>query len=265
VGTLLTDTVTVTDFPAETATLTAYLAGPFPSRDALRCRTNTSRQVQLTITGPGTFSTPAIRVRQPGWYAWFEVLPATPSSEAVRTPCRIASETSLVTRPVAPAVHLDTGPHSERPSARTSSAYARLVIPSIGIDVRAQATTPSNGVLTPPSAPDRVGWYAATARFADRIGSLVVGGHVSTPTGGRGPFGRLGRVDVGDRVVLTRNGVRRVLEVVSKRSYPRSEPLPTSLFDLTTGFRVVLVTCTHRVVRPDGSWQYTDTLVVIAR
>ena len=93
----------------------------------------------------------------------------------------------------------------------------------------------------------------------------MIGGHVSTRTGGRGPFGRLGRVSVGDRVVLTRNGERRVLEVVSKRSYPRSEPLPTSLFDLATGFRVVLVTCTHKVTRPDGSWHYTDNLVVIAR
>jgi hypothetical protein len=265
VGALLTDTVTVTDFPADTATLTAYLAGPFSSRDAVRCRTNTSPHVQLTITGSGTYSTPAIRVTRPGWYSWFEVLPATPSSEGVRTPCRIASETSLVTRPIAPAVHIDSGPDSVRPAARTVTAYAGLAIRSIGIDVHAQTTTPSHGVLTPPAGPDRVGWYAATARFADRIGSLVIGGHVATPTGGRGPFGRLGRVSLGDRVVLTRNGARRVLEVVSKRSYPRSEPLPTSLFDLATGFRVVLVTCTHKVTRPDGSWHYTDNLVVIAR
>jgi len=266
VGALLSDRVTVTDFPADTtATITTYLAGPFASQGAIRCRTTTSPSVRLRITGPGTYATPAIRVTRPGWYSWFEVLRATPSTEAVRTPCRVTSETSLVTRPRPPVVQIDTGPDTVAPTARTATAYAGLAVPSVGIDVQALPTTPTHGVLTPPSGRTRVAWYAATARFADRIGSMVIGGHVATPTGGRGPFGRLERVSVGDRVVLSRHGARRVLEVVSKRSYPRSQPLPAGLFDLTAGFRVVLVTCTHKVVRPDGSWHYTDNLVVVAR
>jgi len=265
VGELLTDSVTVSEFPAATkARMTAYLAGPFPSRGAIRCRTSTSPSVALSITGPGTYVTPAIRVTRPGWYAWFEVLAATPASEAVRTPCRVLAETSLVTRPRAQVIQIDSGPDSPAPAGRATTSYAELSVPSVGLRVQALATHPSGGVLHLPSGSDRVGWYAATARFADQIGSLVLAGHVSTASGARGPFGRLAQVTRGSRVALSRNGVRRVLEVVSTRSYPRNEPLPASLFDPTSAFRLVLVTCTHKVTRPDGSWHYTDNLVVIA-
>ena len=266
VGAALTDAVTVSDFPEATSgTITAYLAGPFPSFDQIRCSIAASQRVAVAITGPGRYVTPAIRVTRPGWYSWFEVLPATPASEAVRTPCRLAVESTLVTRPTPPVVRIDSGPDRAATTARQATPYAGLSVPAVGLKVEAFPTKATQGVLPLPDGPSQAAWYAATARFPDRIGSLLLAGHVSTASGGVGPFGRLARVRPGMRVVITREGVERVLVVVSTRTYSRSNPLPASAFDQTGRFRVVLVTCTHKVTRPDGSWHYTDNLVVTAR
>lgn len=265
VGTLLSDTVTVTGLPAgDRATITAHLVGPFPSREAIRCD-GPSRTVRLAVTGSGTWRTPSLAISRPGWYSWYEVLPASDVHEGVRTPCAVVAETSLVTRRPAPAVHIDSGPDSAPASGRAPAPYAALDIPSAGIGVTAVATQARGGVLEPPTGAGRVGWYSATARATDAVGSMVVGGHVATASGGLGPFGGLRRVEVGDRVILTRDGVRRPLTVVAIRTFPRTRPLPDALFDPASPFRVVLVTCTHKVTRADGSWHYTDNLVVIAR
>lgn len=266
VGASLTDAITVSDFPEATSgTINAYLAGPFASFDQIRCRIAASQRVAVAITGPGRYVTSAIRVTRPGWYSWFEVLPATPASEPVRTPCRLAVESTLVTRPTPATVRIDSGPDRVARTARQATPYAALSVPAVGLRVQAFPAGATQGVLPLPDGSNQAAWYAATARFPDRIGNMLVAGHVSTSSGGVGPFGRLARVRPGMRVVVTRDGVERILEVVSTRTYSRSNPLPASAFDQTGRFRVVLVTCTHRVTRPDGSWHYTDNLVVTAR
>jgi len=264
VGVDLTDEVRVSNLmPGTTAKVTAYLAGPFPSRDEISCRVTASRHVEFAIDGPGTYTTPALRVTSPGWYAWFEVLPATPTSEAVRTPCHVPSETSLITRPQPPVVQIDTGPDGAPTAGRTFTSYLQVAAADIGLHTGALALRPDRGVLRPPAG--AAAWYAASARFPDRIGTMVLAGHVAMSDGSRGPFGRLVDLAPGSRITITRGGVTRPLTVATVRRYPRNEPLPATLFDPTGPFRVALVTCTHKVTHPDGSWHYTDNLVVVAR
>lgn len=273
VGAPLRDRVTITGVPDGTAVhVTAYLIGPARTEGSLDC-TRRLRSVDLTVSGSGTWTTPPLAATQPGWYSWVEVLDATSATDRVATSCHDALETTLVTRVPVPVVSIDSGP--DRPTWRTTSGptprasnapvWARLRIAPVGIDVAAFATAPVGTSLPLPTAVDRVAWDNDTARPTDAIGRLLLGGHVGTRAGGRGPFAALDRVRQGMRVTLTRGGRTQVFEVVSRRYYPRSQPLPPSVFNDDGPLSLALVTCTHRVTRADGSWHYVDNLVVLAR
>jgi len=265
VGVALRDRLIVTGLPPGTrAHVTAYLIGPAATEHDLDC-SQRRRHTELTVEGSGTFTTPALTITEPGWYSWVQVLDQTAASDRVVTSCHDDAETTLVTRPAAPVVTIDSGPDTVGARAAAPLPWAHLQVPAVGIDVRAFATAASRGRLPLPDGRGAVAWYDRTARAADAIGRLVLAGHVSTPTGGRGPFGALQAARLGMRVQLTRSGQTRTYEIVAKHYYPRTRQLPATVFNATGPLSLSLVTCAHRITRADGSWHYVDNLVLIAR
>ncbi|AZI57139.1 hypothetical protein EH165_02110 [Nakamurella antarctica] len=79
-GTALTDTLTVTGVhPTQPVTISTTLYGPFaelpatstgPAADAPKVGT-----VSVTVTGPGTYVTPALTLPSAGYYVWYETIP----------------------------------------------------------------------------------------------------------------------------------------------------------------------------------------------
>lgn len=117
------------------------------------------------------------------------------------------------------------------------------------------------GALNLPQAVSQLGWWTGGAGLSSDHGSLVVAGHVDSAEQGVGYFAALRDVPLGSDVVLRgKDGADHRFQVVGRRSYPKAQPLPASLFaqDVTT--RVVLITCTGAFEETTHS--YADTLVV---
>jgi hypothetical protein len=64
---------------------------------------------------------------------------------------------------------------------------------------------------------------------------------------------------------MTQNGIRRTFRVTGAKTYNRRSRLPQRYFTTTGRHRLMLVSCTNRVVYPNGHFHYTRYLVVIAR
>ncbi|RNL60498.1 hypothetical protein EFK50_19440 [Nocardioides marmoriginsengisoli] len=98
-GTVLTDLVTLKGAdPAYVGPVTAVLYGPFPTRPTATSCTGApvAGTVTMPVRGDGSYRTPGIKVGAVGYYTWVETLPAIRSQDALRTPCGVASETTVV-------------------------------------------------------------------------------------------------------------------------------------------------------------------------
>lgn len=101
-GTELADLVTVGGLPAGSEQqVTATLFGPFPAHPgAESCSPDAQAgQVTFAVTKNGTFTTPTVTVKDPGYYVWTESMPGDDLTNPVTTACGIAEETTLVQRP----------------------------------------------------------------------------------------------------------------------------------------------------------------------
>ncbi|MCW2753196.1 MAG: peptidase sortase [Marmoricola sp.] len=135
----------------------------------------------------------------------------------------------------------------------------RVVIPSLGVDAAVVPIKAAGRVLTPPSDPRKLGWWADGALPGARHGSALIAGH-TVHTGG-GAFDHLGDLAPGDRI---RVGVSRGwidyevarVEVYSKGITARRAQ---QLFSQKTAGRLVLITCADW----DGT-QYLSNAVVTA-
>lgn len=133
-GVSLHDTVTVTGLPdGVKATVVAYLFGPSVSEAGIVCTNpDKTRKVVFTINGSGTYQTPALTINNPGWYGWQEHIVGTPQVNTGTTKCKVPSETTIVTRPKAPPVKIDTGPsatatpHAPTPTDGPTPAWLPL-------------------------------------------------------------------------------------------------------------------------------------------
>ncbi len=97
-GAVITDEVVITGAdPAYTGPVTATLHGPFPKPPGLAdCASGpVAGTVTFPVRGDGTYRTPGVKLSTVGYYTWVEVLPATPSQDAVRTPCGLVEETTV--------------------------------------------------------------------------------------------------------------------------------------------------------------------------
>lgn len=122
-------------------------------------------------------------------------------------------------------------------------APERLQVPALGIDAPIVPIGAPGGVLTPPSDPLTLGWWADGAKPGATRGSALVTGH--TVHDGGGAMDNLEQLDPGDRVWMrTDRGrigydVRTVVVLGKGELAARAQ----QVFDQEVRGRLVLITC----------------------
>ena len=116
-----------------------------------------------------------------------------------------------------------------------------------------------------PADVGQVAWLRSSAGFDDVIGTTVIGGHVSDWHDRPGALYRLSRARPGQAVRLVDGTDTTRFTVVGKATYPRTARLPKRYFRTTGPHRLVLISCTDRVVYPNGHFHYTRYQVVVAK
>ena len=150
---------------------------------------------------------------------------------------------------------------SAAPAAASTGVSPRAVtVPSLGVQAPVTPIRTVDGVLTPPSDPQQVGWWSGGARPGAVQGAAVVTGH-TVHTGG-GAFDDLENLSPGDRVVMRSDDAERAYRVASVEVLSRDELARRSadVFGRTGPPRLVLITCEDW----DGT-AYRSNVVVTAR
>ena len=159
-------------------------------------------------------------------------------------------------------------PHVPAPVAGPSTVAAPrlgvrpevVVVPALGVRALVSPIDSEDGALTPPTDPQRLGWWTGGARPGADTGAAVLTGH-TVHTGG-GALDDLEDLVRGDRV-LVQSGARQVaydvssVRVLSKDELARES---TDVFARSGPGRLVLVTCEDW----DGT-AYRSNVVVTAR
>ena len=135
-----------------------------------------------------------------------------------------------------------------------------VVVPALGVRALVSPIDSEDGALTPPTDPQRLGWWTGGARPGAGTGAAVFTGH-TVHTGG-GALDDLEDLVRGDRV-LVQSGARQVAyDVSSVRVMSRDELAQesTRVFARSGPGRLVLITCEDW----DGT-SYRSNVVVTAR
>ena len=153
------------------------------------------------------------------------------------------------------------------PFARAPRAPARIRIqlPAIGMHASVRRERIIAGEMTRPGDVSEVGWLRRSAGFGDKIGKTVVGGHVSDRHDSPGAMFHLNRAQLGQRITVTRAGKLFRFEVAHKATLDRRRNLPHRFFATTGPHRLVLISCTDKVVFPNGHFHYTRYMLVVAK
>jgi len=117
------------------------------------------------------------------------------------------------------------------------------------------------GSLTPPSNPQKLGWWSDGAQPGARLGSAVITGH-TVHTGG-GAFDNLNQLQPGDAVGVTTSRGQLSYRVTSVTTY-RKQTLAKNaarVFDQTVPGRLVLITCEDW----NGKVYLSNTVVIAQR
>ena len=119
----------------------------------------------------------------------------------------------------------------------------RMEIPDLGVDAAVLPILAPDGVLTPPSDPQELGWWADGARPGDPRGSALVTGH-TVSTGG-GALDDLEELDEGDRILVhsARKEADYAVESVETLDKGDLADRAERLFSQTVPGRLVVVTC----------------------
>jgi LPXTG-site transpeptidase (sortase) family protein len=135
----------------------------------------------------------------------------------------------------------------------------RVIIPDQQINVPVIPIQAASGVLTPPSNPQELGWWAQGAQPGSKTGSALITGH-TVHTGG-GALDNLNKLPFGAKVIVQTDHGRltyRVIRVVDFTKGRLSEDA-ARLFNQDSRGRLVLITC--------SDWngvQYLSNTVVTA-
>ena len=189
------------------------------------------------------------------------VLVATPVAVAVRdrrdpVPSTVGSTVAALADQQAPSA---SSALRDRPAPP-----AALVIPAIGVStsVVAAGVDASGGVAVPADI-KLVGWYRFGARPGDPAGSAVIVGHRDGRLTGTGALFDLGRLTVGDTVVVVDSDWQRhEFTVVGRQAFNKKAVPYAALFATGGRPRLTLISCGGRFLKDRGS--YEDNIVVTA-
>ena len=167
----------------------------------------------------------------------------------------VASETREISAPLAGGPIAASRATTVLPAGRPH----RIDIPALEVHASVDPIRVVDRTLTPPSDPQRLGWWSGGARPGDRIGSALLTGH-TIHTGG-GALDDLEELTPGDPISVT--GERRRVDYrVSSVSVLSTDEVARryrELFDQSGPGRLVLVTCEDW----DGE-AYRSSVIVIA-
>jgi hypothetical protein len=137
-----------------------------------------------------------------------------------------------------------------------------LAIPTIHLQATVRPVHNVQGSLAVPDDPGEVGWWAAGALPGSATGSVVLDGHVDSPAG-PGALFRLADLHAGDSISVATAGHHQLnYTVTGRRLIAKSRGLPSDLFSLDGGPRLVLISCGGPFDRTTRS--YEDNIVVFA-
>jgi LPXTG-site transpeptidase (sortase) family protein len=130
------------------------------------------------------------------------------------------------------------------PTVAPEIPIARLVIPSIGVnaEVVIKGVT-ADGVMEDPKGPWEVAWYNFSA-LPNRVGNVVMAGHLDYVNVGAAVFYKLGSLKEGDEVVINLvNGETATYKVTTVASYNASTAPVQEIVGPTPVETVTLITC----------------------
>ncbi|MDE9365408.1 class F sortase [Luteipulveratus sp. YIM 133132] len=108
-----------------------------------------------------------------------------------------------------------------------------------------QADTTPAGDLDLPTRSGQVGWWRSGALAGEEFGTVVVAGHIDTPTGGVGFFADLLRSRPGDEIRLEGDGLAQRYRVTAVHDIVKASLSGRSdTFTQSGPGRLVLITCT---------------------
>ncbi len=166
---------------------------------------------------------------------WFQPQPTGP----------VGAEPSVVvtTGPPKQEILEAVPPPKEQRVETEPGAPERLEVPALGIDAPIIPIGAPGGVLTPPSDPLTLGWWADGAKPGAEQGSALVTGH--TVHDGGGAMDNLEQLESGDRVWMSTDRGRIGYEVRTVVVLGKGELAERSeeVFDQQVRGRLVLITC----------------------
>jgi sortase (surface protein transpeptidase) len=143
------------------------------------------------------------------------------------------------------------------------SVPVRVAIPSVKIDTSLlRLGLNQDGTLQVPWKPLLAGWYRGSPT-PGQLGPSIIAGHVDSWATGPAVFYRLGDVDVGDRVLVTRADTTVAHFVItSVRSYPKSAFPTRTVYGDVNRAELRLITCANW---NSTTQEYDGNVVVFAR
>ena len=242
-GSSITDRIKVAGLGSTPAQIEVALYGPFASRDAVACGGTPVYSGRVTAKGDGVVVSPAVTLKQVGFYTFREKLIGSPVVDAVTTDCAVAAETSLA----APLIITGRGDvaNETRVAAASGSVPRRVVIASRGIDapIVPVGIDMAHGVLGVPEDIQRTGWWKDGEAPGAANGAVLIAGHVDSAKAGAGAFFHLGEARSGDIVEVTvADGKTFRYRVTSTRRMLKAN-LPLNVWSQAGPARLVLVTC----------------------
>ena len=247
-------------------TAVARLYGPFTSRAAATCSPGLPVRTRTLTVHNGLNRTPKVRVSTPGVYTWQVTLRANAENRSATHPCGQAVETTTVAKQayVAPAIVAGFSGTLSSPNFARRAPAVTIRMPAIGLRARVIPKSVIHRKMTLPANVGAVGWLRKSAGIGDKIGTTVIAGHVSDRHDNPGALYRLRRAHSGQQIAVAGGRTPRQFKVVSKTTFDRRHKLPQRYFATTGRHRLVLISCTNRVVYHNRRFHYTRYIVVVA-
>lgn len=139
----------------------------------------------------------------------------------------------------------------------------RIYIPTLGIYASLTAVSFSDGTLTIPKQPWRVGIDVDSAPLDADVGTTLLAGHVDL-SGTPGALVSLAEAEPGALVYVTDEDGRRSTFVTTGLQRYSKVSLPRSVFDVEGARQLAIVTCGGPIMTIDGERHYRDNVVLTA-
>ncbi len=156
------------------------------------------------------------------------------------------------------------GAGASEPSVAAPSSVA---IPAIGVSssLLALGLSEDGSIAVPQPGPDydTAAWFTGSPR-PGAVGPSVIEGHVDSAEGGPSVFARLGELEVGDPITVTReDGSSVTFEVTGSQRYAKDDFPTLAVYGNTEDPQLRLITCGGSFDAAPG--HYRDNTVVFAR